>query len=94
MKKLVSGIEIDMSPAEEAEFIASIQRTLPQAKAEAKQRIVARAKEEQDDGNLLEAANPGNRVNAVRQNARQLWLAVKACNTVAEVDAIDLNAGW
>ena len=94
MNKMVNGVEVPMSPEEVAAFEASRQPTLAKVKARAKQRIVARAKVEQDDGNLLELANPATRITAVRNNARQLWNAVKAANTVAEVDAIDLGAGW
>ncbi len=94
MKKMVNGVEVDMTPEEEAAFIASLARTLAQAKADAKQRIVARAKQEQDEDNLLEVANPAARITAVRTNARALWAQVKAATTVAEVDAIHLDAGW
>jgi len=92
--KMVNGVEVQMSPQEEADFEASRALTLPMAKALAKRIIVARAKLEQNEESLLEAANPGARITAVRTNARALWAAVKACNSVAEVRAIDLDAGW
>ena len=94
MKKSVNGVLVDMSPEEEAAFLASLQRTVAQAKADARRAIVRRAKQEGDEESLLEHANPAARLVAVRQRARQLWQQVQACNSAAEVDAVDLNAGW
>lgn len=92
--KMVNGVEVPMTPQEEAAFEASRQRTVAKAKAQAKQAITRKLKAELDEDNFLDVANPATRITAARQNARQLWAAVKAANTVAEVDAVDLNAGW
>ncbi len=93
--KMVNGVAVEMTAEEEAAFRASqYQRTVAVAKAEARRIIVARAKQESDEDRLLDAANPATRLTAIRQNARQLWAQVQACNTVAEVDAVNLDAGW
>jgi hypothetical protein len=94
MRKLVNGVEVEMSAQEEADFRASLARTLPMAKIGARHRIAHRAKQEQEDDALLDVANPIARVAAVRQNARQLWQTVQSCATVAEVDAVNIEAGW
>ena len=94
MKKLVNGVEVTMSAQEIADFEASRTPTLGQAKAEARQRIVARAKLEADEDRLLEVQNPVARLAATRANARSLFQQVQAANSVAEVQAINLDAGW
>ena len=92
--KMVNGVEVQMSAQEEADFEASRARTLVKAKFDARRAIMARFRAETDEESLLEVANPGARITAARTNARTLWLSVKACTTVAEVDAVNLEAGW
>jgi hypothetical protein len=95
LKKLIAGVgEVDMSPQEESEHLASLITPLPLRKLELRRRVVARMKEELDEDSLLEAANPVARQAAVRTRGRQILAQLNSANTDAELDAIDIVTGW
>ena len=94
MNKIVNGVVVPMTAEEIAAFEASRTPGLGQAKAEARRAIVARARLEADEDRLLEVQNPVARLAATRANARSLFQQVQAANSVAEVQAINLDAGW
>jgi hypothetical protein len=93
--KRVNGVDVPMTPQEEADFEASLVPTLAQAKTSKRNAIVLEWDRRDAKNYIIDV--PGNITAYQAQtlaNARALKAAVDAATTLAEVTAIDEKAGW
>jgi hypothetical protein len=94
MKKMVNGVLVDMTPAEEAEFHASLVVPLEEQKERAMREIAQRWAEAESHRKLLDADDPDAKQASVKARARGLAIAVKNAPNKHALNAIDLAAGW
>ena len=93
--KLVNGVQVQMSPAELAEFEESRAITVGQARIEKRRQIIeAWALADSKEVSFDKDGNLNAYYAQTLVNARLLKDALAAATTVAEIQAIDHKAGW
>ena len=91
--KIVNGVVVVMSPAEEAQFVADGIPTVAQLRASKLQAVLARWAKAEDRAVLIGKANITGHQTAMAAKAKSIATAIAIAGDLAALNAIDVEAG-